>query len=31
MNARRELTGAVLGAAVAGGLALFAAGQRWPG
>jgi uncharacterized membrane protein (TIGR02234 family) len=26
---RRELTAAVLGAAVAGGLALFAAGQRW--
>jgi uncharacterized membrane protein (TIGR02234 family) len=28
-NPRRELTAAVLGAAVAGGLALFAAGQRW--
>jgi uncharacterized membrane protein (TIGR02234 family) len=28
-NARRELTTAVLGAAVAGGVALFAAGQRW--
>jgi uncharacterized membrane protein (TIGR02234 family) len=28
-NARRELTTAVLGAAVAGGLALFASGQRW--
>ncbi|TFV82837.1 TIGR02234 family membrane protein [Blastococcus sp. CT_GayMR20] len=27
--ARRELTGAVLGAAVAGGLALFAGGQPW--
>jgi len=28
---RRELTSAVLGGAVAGGLALFAAGQRWAG
>jgi len=28
---RRQLTTAVLGAAVAGGLALFAAGQRWAG
>ena len=31
MKARRQLTAAVLGAAVAGGLTLFAAGQRWAG
>ena len=31
MNPRRSLTAAVLGGAVAGGLALFAAGQRWAG
>ena len=29
MSSRRELTTAVLAAAVAGGLALFASGQRW--
>lgn len=29
MSERRELTGAVLGAAAAGGLALMAGGQRW--
>ena len=29
MTARRQLTTAVLGAAVAGGVALFAAGQQW--